>query len=140
MESHSDHGFPFVGEEKSPIENIHNEPLQIPWMIYNPRIKNPTKKKVEGNFYALSLPTTILDLMIHTDSFQLTTQDDLARRFAQNYEFAQSLLRPVKETLRIFLVSPGGTQWAVDNSKNLRVLSFSVYADIVCIPSRRRLC
>lgn len=121
--SHSDHGFPFIGEWKTPVENIHSEPLRIPWMIYNPRIKNPTKKKVEGEFYALSLPTTVLDLMINTDSFQLTTQDDLAQQFAQNYEFAQSLLRPVKDTLRMFLVSPGGTQWAVDNSRNLRVIA-----------------
>lgn len=93
-------------------------------MIYNPLIKNPTKQKIEGNFYQLSLPTTILDLMIHTNSFKTSAQVALARRFSQTYEFAQSLLRPVKETLRMFLVSPGGTQWAVDNSKNLRVIPF----------------
>ena len=62
--------------------------FSIPWMIYNPGIKNPTKKKIEGSFYSLSLPTTILDLMVHTNSFQLSTQDELAQRFAQNYEFA----------------------------------------------------
>jgi len=121
MKSHSDHGFPFMGHWKTPVENIYNEPLPIPWMIYNPRIKNPTKKKVEGSFYALSLPTTILDLLIHTNSFESSTQIDLAEQYARNYEYAQSLLRPVKDSLRMFLVSPGGTQWAVDNSHNLRV-------------------
>src|SRR5271170_4605328 len=138
MKSHSDHGFPFMGHWKTPVENIYNEPLPIPWMIYNPRIKNPTKKKVEGSFYSLSLPTTILDLMIHTNSFGHSTQAALAQRFAENYEFAQSLLRPVKETLRMFLVSPGGTQWAVDNSKNLRVrVVFFVWCTecLVCVPS-----
>lgn len=91
-------------------------------MIYNPLIKNPTKRKIQGNFYSLSLPTTILDLLIHTKSFAQLAQRELASRFARNYEHAQSLLRPVSEALRIFLVHPGGSQWAVDNGKNLRVL------------------
>jgi hypothetical protein len=90
-------------------------------MIYNPRIKNPERKKVEGNFYSLSIPTTILDLMTYTKSFAQERQRDLARRFAANYEFAQSLLRPVKETIRFFMVDPGGGQWVLDNGRNLRV-------------------
>jgi hypothetical protein len=90
-------------------------------LIYNPNIKNPERKKVKGNFYTLSLPTTILDIMIHTKSLAQAAQQKLARRFAQNYEFAQSLLRPVKETNRMFLVHPGGTEWVVDNGRNLRV-------------------
>jgi hypothetical protein len=98
-------------------------------MIYNPRIKNPEKKKVEGNFYTLSLPTTILDLMIHTKSFAQEAQQNLARRFAENYEFAQSLLRPVKETIRFFFVHPGGTQWVLDNGRNLRVCCCGIAAN-----------
>jgi len=90
-------------------------------MIYNPRIRNPETRKVKGNFYSLSIPTTILDLMVHTKSFTQIAQQELALRFAQNYEFAQSLLRPVKETIRFFLVHPGGTRWVLDNSRNLRV-------------------
>jgi hypothetical protein len=93
-------------------------------MIYNPRIKNPEKRTVEGNFYSLSLPTTILDLMVHTNSLAQPAQQDLALRFAQNYEFAQSLLRPVNETIRFFFVHPGGTKWVLDNSRNLRVVLF----------------
>src|SRR5271155_991786 len=120
-QSHGDHGLPFVGEYKGPVENPHNEAYQIPMIIYNPRIRNPEKRKVEGNFYALSIPTTILDLMVHTKSFTQTAQQELALRFAQNYEFAQSLLRPVKEAIRFFLVHPGGTRWVLDNSRNLRV-------------------
>jgi phosphoglycerol transferase MdoB-like AlkP superfamily enzyme len=123
--SHGDHGFPFAGEGKTLLENSHNEAYQIPMMIYNPKINNPDEKKVKGNFYALSIPTTILDLMIHTKSFAQTAQQNLARRFAQNYEFAQSLLRPVKETLRLFFVHPGGTHMLLDNSQNLRVIPFS---------------
>jgi flavin-dependent dehydrogenase len=42
-------------------------------------------------------------------------------RFAANYEHAQSLLRPVAETLRLFTVDPGGGSWIVDNGRNLRV-------------------
>jgi hypothetical protein len=90
-------------------------------MIYNPRIKNPEKKKVEGNFYTLSIPTTILDLMAYTKSFAQDTQQELARRFAANYEHAQSLLRPVHESIRFFGVDPGGGQWVLDNGRNLRV-------------------
>jgi hypothetical protein len=105
------------------IENPHNEAYQTRLVFYNPNIKNPQRRKMEGNFYALSLPTTILDLMIHTESFAQSAQQALARRFAENYEYAQSLLRPVKETLRMFLVHPGGTRWIVDNGRNLRVLS-----------------
>ena len=59
--------------------------------------------------------------MIHTKSLAQAAQQKLASRFAQNYEFAQSLLRPVKETNRMFLVHPGGTEWVVDNGRNLRV-------------------
>jgi arylsulfatase A-like enzyme len=121
--SHGDHGFPFIGEYQTTIENPHNEAYQIPLMIYNPLIKNPKKKTVEGNFYSLSIPTTILDLMAHTHSFPQKAQRDLARRFARNYEFAQSLLRPVQETIRFFFVHPGGTRWVLDNGRNLRVFS-----------------
>jgi hypothetical protein len=92
-------------------------------MIYNPRIKNPQKKRIEGNFYTLSIPTTILDLMVHTKSFTQDAQQDLANRFAANYEHAQSLLRHVNETIRFFNVDPGGGQWVVDNGRNLRVCS-----------------
>ena len=118
---HGDHGLPFLGEWKTPIENPHNEAYQIPFMIYNPRLQNPERKKIEGNFYSLSIPTTILDLLVTTNSFNQSAQKDLAVRFASNYEFAQSLLRPVQETIRIFLVHPGGTRWVLDNSRNLRV-------------------
>jgi hypothetical protein len=90
-------------------------------IIYNPQIKNPQKKKIEGNFYSLSLPTTILDLMISTESFKQTAQQDLANQFAANYEHAQSFLRPVNETIRFFNVNPGGGQWVLDNGRNLRV-------------------
>jgi len=103
------------------MNNPHNDGYRIPFMMYNPRMKNPTKRKVDGNFYSLSIPTTILDLMIHTDSFVQEAQVDLASRFAGNYEHTQSLLRPVNETLRFFLLSPGGSQWTVDNGRNLRV-------------------
>ena len=92
-------------------------------MLYNPQIKNPKKKRIEGNFYSLSIPTTILDLMVHTNSFSQSAQQDLALRFAGNYEHAQSLLRPVNETIRFFNVDPGGGQWVIDNGRNLRVFS-----------------
>jgi hypothetical protein len=95
-------------------------------MIYNPQIKNPQQQKVKGNFYTLSIPTTILDLMVHTKSFAQSSQRKLAWNIAKHYEFAQSLLRPVKDTLRFFFVHPGGTRWVVDNSRNLRVSSFVV--------------
>jgi arylsulfatase A-like enzyme len=119
--SHGDHGIPFLGEWKTPIENPHNEAYQIPMMIYNPRIRNPANRTIHGNFYSLSIPTTILDLMVHTNSIAQSAQRDLARRFASHYEFAQSLLRPVKETIRMFFVHPGGTRWVLDNGRNLRV-------------------
>ena len=93
-------------------------------MFYNPRIKNPEKKVIKGNYYALSIPTTVLDLMIHTNSFEQKDQQDLARRFAANYEHAQSLLRPINETLRFFTVDPGGDYWIVDNGRNLRVFCY----------------
>lgn len=121
INSHGDHGFPFAGQWPTPIENPHNEAYRIPLMIYNPNIQNPKKQKVQGNFYTLSLPTTILDLMIQTDSFAQSAQKYLAQNFAQNYEFAQSLLRPIKDAIRFFFVHPGGTQWVLDNSRNLRV-------------------
>jgi hypothetical protein len=90
--------------------------------IYNPRIKNPLRKTIQGSFYSLSIPTTILDLMISTKSLAQRAQRDLAEKFAANYEQAQSLLRPIKESIRFFLVAPGSTQWVVDNGRNLRVI------------------
>ena len=120
---HGDHGNPCLGKWRTPVENPHNEPYRIPMMIYNPQIKNPRKKKIEGNFYSLSIPTTILDLMVHTKSFTQVAQQDLANQFAANYEHAQSLLRPVNETIRFFNVDPGGGQWVLDNGRNLRVYS-----------------
>jgi hypothetical protein len=90
-------------------------------MIYNPRIKNPQKRKVEGNYYTLSIPATVLDLMSYTKSFEQDAQRDLAGRFAANYEYAQSLLRPINETIRFFTVDPGGGFWILDNGRNLRV-------------------
>jgi arylsulfatase A-like enzyme len=108
------------------MENTHNEAFKIPMMIYNPNIKNPEERKIKGDFYSLSIPTTILDLMIHTKSFAQTAQRNLAHRFAQNYEFAQSLLRPINETIRVFLTHPGGSSMVLDNSHNLRVYAFSL--------------
>jgi hypothetical protein len=93
-------------------------------MLYNPRIKNPQKKRMEGNYYSLSIPTTILDLMAHTKSFEQQAQQLLARQFGVKYEHAQSLLRPVVESIRFFTVDPGGGYWILDNGRNLRVLSF----------------
>jgi hypothetical protein len=121
--SHGDHAFPFVGDYLTPIDNPHNEHYQVPMLIYNPRLKNPLKKVFKGHYYSLSIPTTVLDLMIHTDSFAQAPQKTLAQRFAANYEHAQSLLRPVKPTIRLFLVAPGGVAWVLDNSVNLRVVS-----------------
>jgi hypothetical protein len=91
-------------------------------LIYNPLIKNPLKKTIQGSFYSLSIPTTILDLMISTKSFAQHAQRDLANKFAANYEHAQSLLRPIKDAIRFFLVSPGKSQWVLENGRNLRVL------------------
>jgi arylsulfatase A-like enzyme len=110
-----------LGNWRTPVENPHNEPYRVPMMIYNPRINNPEKRKVDGNFYSLSIPTTILDIMMHTNSFSQKRQQDLALRFAANYEYAQSLLRPIRETIRFFGVDPGGGQWVLDNGRNLRV-------------------
>jgi arylsulfatase A-like enzyme len=103
------------------VENPHNEAFQVPFIIYNPRIQNTQKKKVDGSFYTLSIPTTLLDLMNHTKSLAQESQRRMASRFAENYEFAQSLLRPVKDFIRLFFVHPGEKSWAVDNSQNLRV-------------------
>ena len=100
-------------------------------MIYNPRIKNPLKKTVKGSFYSLSIPTTILDLMIHTKSFAQEAHRTLAQKFAANYEYAQSLLRPIKQVIRIFQVAPGNTQWVVDNGSNLRVTQLYCLANEV---------
>jgi|SRR5579862_160096 len=94
-------------------------------MIYNPRIKNPGKVKVKGDYYSLSIPTTILDLMSHTNSLEQESQQELAARFARHYEHAQSLLRPIKPTLRFYTVDPGGDFWILDNGSNLRVLDVS---------------
>jgi arylsulfatase A-like enzyme len=105
------------------VGNPNNDALRVPLLFYNPRIKNPQKETVKGNFYLLSLPTTILDLMVHTKSLVQQLQQDLANRFAANYEQAQSLLRPVFETIRYFGVNPGGGSWVVDNGRNLRARS-----------------
>jgi hypothetical protein len=94
-------------------------------MLYNPLIKNPEKKKIEGNFYSLSIPTTIHDLMVYTNSYKQEKQQKLANRFAANYEYAQSLLRPINETIRFFAIAPGGDVWTLDNGRNLRVRLFS---------------
>jgi arylsulfatase A-like enzyme len=120
--SHGDHGIPFLGEFRTPVGNPHNEPYRVPFMIYNPRIKNPEKKKIEGNYYSLSIPTTILDLMNYTGSFNQVAQRTLASQFMAKYEHSQSLLRPVNETMRFFTVDPGGGSWIVDNGRNLRVI------------------
>jgi hypothetical protein len=90
-------------------------------MLYNPKINNPTKRKIEGNYYTLSIPTTLLDIMAFTGSFEQDAQYDLAYDFATRYEYAQSLIRPINQTLRFFTVDPGGQNWIVDNGKNLRV-------------------
>jgi hypothetical protein len=99
-------------------------------LIYNPRIKNPDRRKIEGNFYSLSLPTTILDLMVETNSFSQTAQKEMAMRFARNYEHSQSLLRPVSETIRFFFVDPGGGQWVLDNGRNLRVFPTFLHSNL----------
>ena len=128
--SHGDHGIPFLGDWRTPVNNPHNEPYRIPFMFYNPRIKNPTKKIMKGNYYQLSIPPTVLDLMIHTNSFEQKDQQDLARRFAANYEHAQSLLRPINETIRFFTVDPGGDYWILDNGRNLRVYFNLILANV----------
>lgn len=121
INSHGDHGTQLLGDWATPINNPHNEAYRIPFLLYNPNLKNPEKKKIEGNFYLLSIPTTILDLMNHTGSFKQERQQKLASQFAANYEFAQSLLRPVQETIRLFGIAPGGGAWIFDNGRNLRV-------------------
>jgi arylsulfatase A-like enzyme len=127
--SQGDHGFPFVGPWLTPVDNPHNEAYQMPFMIYNPLINNPQNQTVQGNFYGPAIPTTILDLMSYTKSFAQIAQRELADRFAANYEFAQSFLRPVKEAIRFFFVHPGGSQWVLDNGRNLRVNSSNNLAD-----------
>src|SRR3981189_2402056 len=108
--SHGDHGFPFVGQWPTPVENPHNEAYRMPFMIYNPLINNPQKDVVRGNFYGPAIPSTILDIMSYTKSFAQEAQRSLATKFASNYEFAQSFLRPIKGTIRFFFVHPGGSQ------------------------------
>ena len=120
---HGDHGFPFVGQWPTPVENPHNEAYRVPFMIYNPQIYNPQEDVVKGNFYGPAIPTTILDIMTYTKSFAQETQRVLATTFASGYEFTQSFLRPVKDTIRFFFVHPGGSQWVLDNGENLRVHS-----------------
>lgn len=78
---------------------------------------------MNSNVYAAAIPTTILDVLNHTNSFAQSTQQRLAMHYAANYEHAQSFIRPIKESIRFFLVNPGGTQWVLDNGKNLRVRS-----------------
>ena len=90
-------------------------------LLYNPRIKNPMKRSISGSFYALSIPATILDLLVHTKSLTQEIQQTLAMTYAANYEHAQSLLRKVIPTIRLFQVAPGNTQWVLDNGSNLRV-------------------
>jgi hypothetical protein len=90
-------------------------------LFYNPRIKNPQKRAITGSFYALSIPTTILDLLAHTKSLTQEIQQTLAMTYAANYEHAQSLLRQIRPTIRLFQVAPGNTQWVLDNGSNLRV-------------------
>lgn len=107
------------------VENSHNDAYRTSFMIYNPQIKNPSKRKISTNLYGGAIPTTILDIMHHTKSFSQTKQQEMAIRFAANYEHSQSFLRPVKETFRFFSVNPGGTQWVVDDGSHLRVSIFS---------------
>jgi len=76
-----------LGDWPTPINNPHNEVYRIPFLLYNPSLKNPEKKKFEGNFYLLSIPTTILDVMTHTKSFEQEKQRKLAQEVAANYEF-----------------------------------------------------
>ena len=125
--SQGDHGFPFVGQWATPVENPHNEAYRMPFMIYNPQILNPQKEIIQGNFYGPAIPATILDIMSYTKSFAQEAQRTLATKFASNYEFAQSFLRPIKETIRFFFVHPGGRQWVLDNSRNLRVPFLDLY-------------
>lgn len=94
---------------------------------------------MEGNYYTLSIPTTILDIMASTKSFGQQAQQDLANRFAAQYEHAQSLLRPVNATIRFFSVDPGGGQWVLDNGWNLRVCHYFLqFLLVVQVQSERR--
>ena len=104
-------------------------------MLYNPRIKNPQKRILTDNVYSLAMPTTILDLMTYTKTFASPAQQDLAMRYAANYEHAQSYLRPIKESVRFFLVSPGGGKWVLDNGRNLRVLQIHLINSVLTIDS-----
>lgn len=119
--SHGDHGIPFLGSWHTPVNNPHNEPYRVPFLLYNPQIKNPTKQRIEGNYYTLSIPSTVLDILNYTGSLTYHEQGHIAMRFAENYEHAQSLLRPVKEGIRFFTIDPGGWFWILDNGRNLRV-------------------
>jgi hypothetical protein len=119
---HGDHGSPFIDLKwQGASENPHNDPYRTSFILYNPNIKNPDQKKLNTNVYAAAIPTTILDILNHTNSFSPPTQQGLAMHYAANYEHAQSFIRPIKESIRFFLVNPGGTQWVLDNGRNLRV-------------------
>ena len=87
------------------VENSHDEAYRTFFMIYNPQIKNTSKRKISTNLYGGAIPTTILDIMQYTKSFSQTKQQEMAFRFAANYEHSQSFLRPVKETFRFFCQS-----------------------------------
>jgi hypothetical protein len=117
---HGDHGSPFISWQGA-SENPHNDPYRTSFILYNPNIKNPESKKMDKNVYGAAIPTTILDVMNYTSSFSQPSQRNLAMHYATNYEHSQSFLRPIKESIRFFLVNPGGTQWVLDNGKNLRV-------------------
>ena len=119
--SHGDHAWPFLSPGQTTIDNPHNDAYRIPMLLYNPRIRNPQKRSISGRFYSLSLPTTILDLLVQTKSLSQEIQQTLAMTYAANYEYAQSLLRRVTPTIRLFQVSPGNAQWVLDNGSNLRV-------------------
>jgi Sulfatase len=121
MSSHGDHGFPFLSKWQTPVENPHNDPYRISFMLYNPLISNPTNHILTKNVYGAAIPTTILDVLLHTNSLSQETQRSLAHKFAANYEHAQSFLRPIKPSIRLFYVNPGGSQWVLDNGRNLRV-------------------
>ena len=119
--SHGDHAWPFVSPGQSTVDNPHNDAYRIPMLLYNPGIKNPQKRPISGSFYTLSIPATILDLLAHTKSLAQEIQQTLAMTYAANYEHAQSLLRQISPTIRLFQVAPGTTQWVLDNGSNLRV-------------------
>lgn len=123
MDRHGDHGSPFINLEwQGAAENPHNDPYLTSFILYNPNINNPEKQILDANVYGAAIPTTILDVMNHTNSFSQSSQQELAMHYAANYEHSQSFLRPMKESIRFFLVNPGGSQWVLDNGKNLRVI------------------